>query len=83
MRDDSVLCIPLIDHRLEYLNSLPADFGAAEAPDEFFALAGEHGSANDFDPADVACDKFHTGSCQDSAMARFSRCARHSKANDT
>ena len=44
---------------LEDLHAFAGDAGAAQAADEFFAFAGEHGPADHFDPTDVAGDQFH------------------------
>src|SRR5271156_6349630 len=39
VRDDAVLRVALINHRLENLHALPADFGARQGPGPFLALA--------------------------------------------
>jgi hypothetical protein len=36
------------------------DDGAAQTPDQFFALTRKHGAADYFDPSDVAGDDVHT-----------------------
>jgi hypothetical protein len=53
------MAVARVDNGLEHLHSLARDHGAAQAPDQFFALARKHGAADHFDPSDVAADKFH------------------------
>src|SRR5580693_5584896 len=59
MRDDAVLGIALVNDGLEDLHTLFGDFGAAQAANQFFALAGKHRSDNDFDPTHIAFDDIH------------------------
>src|SRR5277367_403307 len=59
MRDDAVLGIALVNHGLEDLHALFGDFGAAQAADQFFALAGEHRPDHHLDPTHVALDDVH------------------------
>src|SRR5438270_10962361 len=54
MGDDVVVRIALVDAGLENLHALAGDFGTAEAANEFFAFAAEHGTADHLDPPDVA-----------------------------
>jgi hypothetical protein len=51
VRDDVVAREAVVDQRLEDLHLLARDPCAAQPPDEFFGLAGEHGAGDDFDPA--------------------------------
>jgi hypothetical protein len=50
MGDDVVVRVTFIDPRLEDLDTLAGDLGAAEPPNQLFALAAEHGAANNLDP---------------------------------
>jgi len=59
MRNYFVCGVAVVDGWFEYLNAFAGDARAAQAADQFFALAREHGPANDFDPPDVACYQFH------------------------
>ena len=59
VRHDLVDGVARVDDGLEHLHSFARDHGAAQAPDQLFALAGEHGAADHFDPSDVAADEFH------------------------
>ncbi len=51
MRHDVVGRITRVDARLEDLDALPRDSGAAQPANELFALAAEHAADDDFDPA--------------------------------
>ncbi len=51
VRDDVVGRIPGVDARLEDLNALARDSGAAQPANELLALAAEHAADDDFDPA--------------------------------
>src|SRR6266545_1238878 len=51
VRDDVVTVVAGVDPRLENLDLLPRDLGAAEAADQLLALAAEHAADDDFDPA--------------------------------
>src|SRR4051812_43520144 len=59
VRDDVVVSIALVDAGLEDLDTLTRDLGAAQAADEFFALAAEHRTANHFDPSESTLGKIH------------------------
>src|ERR1700685_129152 len=59
MRDDAVLGIALVNDGLEDLHALFGDFGAAQAANQFFALARKHRSDHDFDPTHIAFDDVH------------------------
>ena len=50
--------IARVQSRLEDLNSLARDAGAADPADQLFALAGEHGTAYGFNPAGVRDENF-------------------------
>ena len=63
MRDDFVGGVALINGGLEDLDALARNFRAAQAADQFLALAGKHGADDDFDPAHIAFDDVHGGSC--------------------
>ena len=51
VRHDVVVAEPIVDERLEDLHLLAGDLGAADATDQFLALAAEHAAGNDLDPA--------------------------------
>src|SRR5438874_3985684 len=51
MRDDVIVRKPRINLRLEDLNFLACDFCATQPSNQFFGLAGEHGTGNHFNPA--------------------------------
>ena len=60
MGDDLVGCVSLVNLGLEDLHALAGDLGAAQAPDQFFALAAEHGSADYFNPAKISPHCIHS-----------------------
>src|SRR5262249_20140020 len=62
MRDDFVGRVARVNSRLENLHALPGNLRAAKAPDQLFALAGEHRPDNHFDPTHVALDYIHAWS---------------------
>jgi hypothetical protein len=49
-----------IDARLKNLDAFAGDCGAADAADQFFALAGEHGTADRLDPTSIVNQNFQT-----------------------
>src|ERR1700733_14518437 len=59
MRDDAVFGVALVDDGLEDLHALFSDFGAAQAANQFFALARKHRSDDDFDPTHIAFGDVH------------------------
>jgi len=59
MRDNFVGGIALVDSRLENLNALARNLGAAQAADQLFTFAGKHRADDDFDPTHVALDDVH------------------------
>jgi hypothetical protein len=59
--DDFILGIASIEGGFEYLHAAAGDHRTPEPPDQFFALAGEHGPADHLNPSDVPHDYIHTG----------------------
>ena len=57
--DDFVGGIAVVEGGFENLHSFAGDLGAAQAADQFLALAGKHRAADDLDPSDVAGDDVH------------------------
>src|SRR5207245_3317010 len=51
VRDDVADVVAIVDQRLHDQRALPSDLGAAQAADQLLALAAEHGSADDLEPA--------------------------------
>ena len=51
VRDDVIVGIAPVDHRLEDLHLLAGNLGAPQPADELLALAAEHAADDDFDPA--------------------------------
>ena len=51
VRDDGVVRVPRVDHRLEDLHPLAGNLRAAQPADQLLALAAEHAADDDFDPA--------------------------------
>jgi hypothetical protein len=45
-----VVPVPAVDGRLEDLDFLARDLGAAQPADQLFALPAEHAANDDFDP---------------------------------
>src|SRR6202790_3091915 len=60
--DDLVGGVAFVDGGLEDLHALARNFGAAQAADQLFALAGKHRADHHFDPAHIAFDDVHVGS---------------------
>jgi len=56
-----------VDVGLKARDPLASDARALQAPDELFALAGEHGTGNDFDAADFGAAR----SCWDHGANAF------------
>ena len=59
VRHDLVEGVACVDDGFEHLHSLARDHGAAQPPDQFFALARKHRAADHFNPSDVASDELH------------------------
>src|SRR5713226_6945857 len=59
MRHDFVGGVAFVDGRLEDLHALARDLRAAQAADQFLALAGKHRADDDFDPAHIAFYDVH------------------------
>ena len=55
--DDVIFGVTIVELRFEDLDTLSSDLCTSQTADEFFALAAEHASANNFDPAKVAALK--------------------------
>jgi len=51
VRDDVIVGVPGVDGRLEDLDFLASELGAAQPADQLFALPAEHAANDDFDPA--------------------------------
>jgi hypothetical protein len=49
--DDVIFGVTIVELRFEDLYTLARDLRASQTADEFLALATEHASADDFDPA--------------------------------
>src|SRR5271156_4357956 len=62
VRDDAVLGITLVNHRLENLHTLFRNFRAAQPANQLLALAGKHWPNDYFDPTHVALDDVHASS---------------------
>src|SRR5215470_13718939 len=60
MGNNVVAGITLVDYRLEYLYALAGNLRPAQPPDQLFALAAEHGTANDFNPTQIAPHCIHS-----------------------
>src|SRR5262249_51898284 len=69
VRNDLVGRVAIIDHRFEDFHTLAGDHRAAQAPDEFLALARKHRATDDFDPAYVAGDDVHWVTCPSNASS--------------
>ena len=72
VRNDFVGGVALVNGGLEDLDALTRNLRAAQAADQFLALAGKHGSDDDFDPTHVAFDDVHGRSCLKVLRYKFS-----------
>src|SRR5215813_7219327 len=60
MGNNVVAGIALVDYRLEYLNALARNLSPSQPPDQLFTLATEHGTTNDFNPAQISPHRIHS-----------------------
>ena len=51
MRHHVLFGIACVDGRFEYFYALAGELGSFQSSDQFFGLAGEHGTADDFNPS--------------------------------
>ena len=63
MRNNFVGGVAFVDGRFEDLHALARNLRTAQSANQFLALAGKHRADDDFDPAHIAFDDVHGGSC--------------------